>query len=63
MRCSVLLQKGRRERQQFIGVGDGETFLARPDAWWLKAGVVVEVDSREWHLSPEDWRRIRTPIM
>jgi hypothetical protein len=36
---------------------DGETFLARPDAWWLKAGVVVEVDSREWHLSPEDWRR------
>jgi hypothetical protein len=36
---------------------DGETFLARPDAWWPKAGVAVEVDSREWHLSPEDWQR------
>jgi len=33
----------------------GHTFLAVVDAWWPGAGVVVEVDSREWHLSPEDW--------
>jgi len=32
-------------------------FLARPDAWWPEAGVVAEVESREWHLSPEDWER------
>jgi hypothetical protein len=32
-------------------------FLARPDAWWPQAGVAVEVDSREWHLSPADWQR------
>jgi very-short-patch-repair endonuclease len=31
-------------------------FLASPDAWWPAAGVVVEVDSMEWHLSPEDWQ-------
>ncbi len=32
-------------------------FLAVPDAWWPDAGVAVEVESREWHLSPEDWER------
>jgi hypothetical protein len=31
-------------------------FLACPDAWWPAAGVAVEVDSVEWHLSPEDWQ-------
>lgn len=31
-------------------------FLASPDAWWPAAGVAVEVDSMEWHLSPEDWQ-------
>jgi very-short-patch-repair endonuclease len=35
----------------------GRTFLAIADAWWPRAGVAVEVDSREWHLSPEDWER------
>jgi hypothetical protein len=35
----------------------GEEFIARPDAWWPDAGVVVEVDSREWHPSPADWKR------
>jgi hypothetical protein len=30
-------------------------FLARPDSWWKDAGVAGEVDSREWHLSPEQW--------
>jgi hypothetical protein len=29
--------------------------LAKPDAWWPDYGVAVEVDSREWHLSPDDW--------
>jgi hypothetical protein len=30
------------------------TFIARPDAWWPELGIAIEVDSREWHLSPED---------
>jgi len=29
-------------------------FIARPDAWWPAHGIAVEVDSREWHTSPED---------
>jgi hypothetical protein len=33
---------------------DGDTFIARPDAWWPEFGIAVEVDSREWHTSPED---------
>ena len=33
--------------------GDG-IFIARPDAWWPELGIAVEVDSREWHMSPED---------
>ena len=35
----------------------GEQFLATVDAWWPEAGVAAEVDSREWHISPEDWER------
>jgi hypothetical protein len=38
---------------------DGKVFLGKPDAWWPRAGVVVEIDSRAWHLSPEDWDRTR----
>jgi len=38
---------------------DGDLFLGKPDAWWPQAGVAVEVDSRAWHLSPEDWDRTR----
>jgi len=37
----------------------GDVFLGKPDAWWPRAGVAVEVDSRAWHLSPEDWDRTR----
>lgn len=37
----------------------GDTFLARPDAWWPDAGVSAEVDSYEWHLSPADADRTR----
>ncbi|MGO8956104.1 MAG: hypothetical protein ACLQFR_01820 [Streptosporangiaceae bacterium] len=32
-------------------------FLATPDAWWPDAGVIVEIDSREWHFSAEDWEK------
>ena len=35
----------------------GKDFLAVADAWWPDAGVAAEVDSREWHLSPEDWEQ------
>jgi hypothetical protein len=35
----------------------GDEFLAQPDAWWRDAGVAGEVDSREWHLSPEQWAK------
>jgi hypothetical protein len=35
----------------------GDTFVARPDAWWPEFGVAVEVDSHEWHMSPEDHAR------
>lgn len=38
----------------------GDTFIATPDAWWPESGVSAEADSREWHLSPEDWDRTRT---
>jgi hypothetical protein len=33
------------------------TFIASPDAWWPDAGVAIEVDSRQWHLAPDDWER------
>ena len=36
---------------------DGTTFIACPDAWWPEFGLAVEVDSREWHLSPQDHAR------
>jgi hypothetical protein len=35
----------------------GETFIAAPDCWWPQAGLAAEVDSREWHLSPDGWAR------
>lgn len=35
----------------------GDELLGRPDAWWRDAAVAAEVDSREWHLSPEHWER------
>jgi hypothetical protein len=34
----------------------GAELLAVPDAWWPEAGVAAEVDSREWHLSPDRWK-------
>ena len=35
----------------------GQVLIAVADAWWPDAAVAAEVDSREWHLSPEDWER------
>ena len=35
----------------------GDQLIARPDAWWPDFGVAVEVDSREWHLTPESWEQ------
>ncbi len=32
----------------------GDTFIAKPDAWWPELGVAAEVESHEWHMSPED---------
>jgi len=32
-------------------------WIARPDAVWLDLGVVLEIDSLEWHLSPADYQR------
>jgi hypothetical protein len=32
-------------------------FLGIADAWWQRAGVVGEVDSRQYHLSPRDYER------
>jgi hypothetical protein len=33
------------------------TFIGIPDAWWERAGVAAEVDSRQYHLGPEDYER------
>ncbi|HET9966728.1 MAG TPA: hypothetical protein VFQ68_00750 [Streptosporangiaceae bacterium] len=35
------------------------TFIARPDAWWPELGIAIEVDSAEWHISPEPPHRPR----
>ena len=35
----------------------GDEFIASPDAWWVEAGVAAEVDSRAYHLSPQDHER------
>jgi|SRR5579875_1311834 len=35
----------------------GGKLIAVPDCWWPRAGVAAEVDSREWHFSPQDWER------
>lgn len=32
----------------------GEEFVAQPDGWWPEFSVALEVDSHEWHMSPED---------
>ena len=34
----------------------GKTLIGVADTWWPDAGVVGEVDSREYHYSAEDWQ-------
>jgi very-short-patch-repair endonuclease len=34
-----------------------EELIAVADAWWKEACLAAEVESRQWHLSPEDWER------
>jgi very-short-patch-repair endonuclease len=35
----------------------GDELIAIADVWWPDFGVVVEADSKEWHLLPEDWEQ------
>jgi hypothetical protein len=35
----------------------GGLLIAVADAWWPDLGVAAEVDSREWHLSPQSWEQ------
>jgi hypothetical protein len=35
----------------------GNVLIAVADAWWPDACVAAEVDSREWHLSAEQWEQ------
>jgi hypothetical protein len=56
-----LLVKSRLPMPLFnASVYDGDIFIARPDAWWPELGVAAEVDSHEWHMSPEDHARTLT---
>ena len=54
----ALLKRGRLPMPMFNARLYGDTgLIAIVDAWWPEAAVAVEVDSREWHLSPQDWER------
>ena len=53
----LIIQAGLPEPLYNARLYIGDTFLAQPDAWWPRYGVAVEVDSREWHLSPADWEQ------
>jgi hypothetical protein len=37
----------------------GGTLIAQTDCWWQHHGIAVQLESREWHLSPDDWERSR----
>jgi very-short-patch-repair endonuclease len=51
-----LIRRARLPKPLFnASIYAGRSFVAIADAWWPDAGVVAEVDSREWHLSPADW--------
>jgi very-short-patch-repair endonuclease len=54
----ALLNRARVPKPMFNArILAGRTFIAETDAWWQRAGVAAEVDSREWHLNPADWER------
>ncbi|HEX3752023.1 MAG TPA: type IV toxin-antitoxin system AbiEi family antitoxin domain-containing protein [Streptosporangiaceae bacterium] len=53
----ALLKRGRVPMPVFNArLYAGKTLIAVADAWWEDAGVVAEVDSREYHYSAEDWQ-------
>jgi hypothetical protein len=53
----ALLKRGRVPMPVFNArLYAGTTLIAVADAWWADAGVVAEVDSREYHYSAEDWQ-------
>jgi very-short-patch-repair endonuclease len=53
-----LLRRGRLPMPVFNArICDNGVLIAVADAWWPDAGVVAEVDSREYHYSAEDWQR------
>lgn len=54
----TLLKRGRLPMPIFNArLHDDTSLIAIVNAWWPQAGLAVEVDSREWHLSPQDWER------
>ena len=54
----TLLRRGRVPMPQFNArLYDRGGLIAVADAWWADAGVVAEVDSREYHYSAEDWQQ------
>jgi hypothetical protein len=38
-------------------IGTDGAHLPTPDGWLADGGIALEMDSREYHLSPEDWQR------
>ncbi len=53
-----LIRRGRLPQPLFNArIYCGDELVAVADAWWPEAGVVAEVDSKEWHLSPKDWEK------
>ena len=54
----VLIRGGRLPMPMFNArLYCGNELLAVPDAWWPDVALAAEADSREWHLTPEDWER------
>jgi hypothetical protein len=35
----------------------GTEFVAKPDAWYPEFGIAIEVDSTEWHITPNDHQK------
>jgi hypothetical protein len=55
----ALIDKSDLEKPMYnaeLHAADG-SFLGIADAWWQRAGVAAEVDSRQYHLGPEDYER------
>jgi very-short-patch-repair endonuclease len=54
----ALIIKAKLELPLFnADIYDGETFIARPDAWYPELGIAIEVDSKEWHLGANEHKQ------